>query len=259
MARPLTRIKKSTDSVYTRPAGLDARIDSLLELATEVICERARLRSKESGVFVPSECLVHLVREARRASDVDRFEKLFAVLLKRCEDNLLNKIAESIPGAHELREEVLADFTELFAREWEDEHANKLDFYEVRFQQAFAALRNNKVRAELRRLKPIRPLPEPDISSGADEDWDTGLQEFGSANSADGLAGLDFEWRELVNSLPLEQKQAFVLCKILGYQEESINPDEPTASSLLKVTPRTIRNRLARALATLRGKVEEKT
>lgn len=259
MARALTKKRKSDGSVYTRPSEIDACIDSLLELGTEVVCQRASsIHNKEAGSYIPSECLVHLIRETRRAVDSEGFEKLLSVLLKRCESNLLNRIAETIPGAHEIREDVMSDFAELFALEWEDESENRLDFYEVRFQQAFATLRKNRVTAELRRLQRLRPLLALD-SHSTSEDWDAELEELGNAASVDGLAGLDLEGWELINSLPADQKRVFVLCRVLGYQEESIDPEEPTASSLLNVTGRTVRNRLARALSALRGKVEEKT
>jgi len=41
------------------------------------------------------------------------------------------------------------------------------------------------------------------------------------------------------------------LCHVLGYDEESENPDKRTAATICGVTGRTIRNRLKRAAARL--------
>ena len=52
-------------------------------------------------------------------------------------------------------------------------------------------------------------------------------------------------------SLPSDERKAVILCRVLGYKEESEDPSAVTAAKLCGVTGRTIRNRLSRAEAKL--------
>jgi DNA-directed RNA polymerase specialized sigma24 family protein len=51
--------------------------------------------------------------------------------------------------------------------------------------------------------------------------------------------------------LPPDERRAVELCHILGYDEESEDPNKRTAATICGVTGRTIRNRLKRAAARL--------
>ena len=54
-----------------------------------------------------------------------------------------------------------------------------------------------------------------------------------------------------INNLPPDERKAVVLCHLMGYEEESEDPEKTTAATLCGVTGRTIRNRLSRAAAKL--------
>jgi DNA-directed RNA polymerase specialized sigma24 family protein len=51
--------------------------------------------------------------------------------------------------------------------------------------------------------------------------------------------------------LPPEERDAVILCHVMGYPEESDDPAKRTAATICGVTGRTTRNRLKRAAAKL--------
>ena len=53
--------------------------------------------------------------------------------------------------------------------------------------------------------------------------------------------------KEAIEALPIDERKAFVLCRVYGYKVESTDPNEITAAVLCECTGRTIRNRLSRA------------
>ena len=106
-----------------------------------------------------TECLVHLIRHARRADDSRAYNALLPLLLARCEAILNNKIDSEMPGAVELREDILGDLAELFAIDGTEDDDHKLDFFEIRFNMAFSTFRITRVRQALGRSEV--QLPEP--------------------------------------------------------------------------------------------------
>ena len=252
MARPLEKAKRGGPP-YTRPPEIEAAIDLTLGQDLETVCRRAGIRDSSLKHYLPSECLVHVVRQARRNGDEAAAAQLLPLLLDRCNSILLSKVASSLSGAAELREDILGEFSELFALDGSPQDRHQLDFFEVRFNNAFATFRITRVRQELRRIKRTDTLP--DDSALRDVRIDpaalamyTGLR---STTSDPENAAFRKELHTAISSLPLDERRALVLCKVLGLKEESENPNEQTAATLCKVTGRTIRNRLARALARL--------
>ena len=54
-----------------------------------------------------------------------------------------------------------------------------------------------------------------------------------------------------IEALPANERDAVILVHVLGYKEESEDPEEETAATRCNCTGRTIRNRLTRATAKL--------
>ena len=158
MAQPLKKVHRD-GTLYYRPAGVETIIDAALvqDLATQ--SQRALIRDYGSADYMPSECLLHLIRDARRRDDDKAFEALLPLLLARCEANLNSRVNSTIPGAKELRREILAEFAELIAIDGTSEDTHKLDYFEVYFNSAFASFRKTRVRDELTRQN--RQLPTP--------------------------------------------------------------------------------------------------
>lgn len=102
IAQPLEKTRRD-GTLYHRPKNIEAAIDAALTQDLTTQCERALIRDYGSADYLPSECLLHLIRNARRRDDEAAYNALLPLLLARCEANLNSHVASTIPGARELR------------------------------------------------------------------------------------------------------------------------------------------------------------
>jgi hypothetical protein len=166
MARPL--LKKD----LTRPPGIERKIDIALSQDWATLSGRARETNPQSGDFLPSECLVHLIRDALRRGE-DRIARvLMPQLLKRAEANLERTVPDSrMRDAETVRQNTLSSLMTLFMEDGTEGHEDELDFYECKFLRALRFLRIDHVRKALSARKELTDLPEADDGQGeaADE------------------------------------------------------------------------------------------
>jgi hypothetical protein len=239
--RPL--IKKDQKGVlYARPPSVEAKIGAVLHCNDwAALAQRARITDPKAPEHLPSECMVHLIRDAIRRGDQRTATLLMPPLLVRCEANLLKTVPDSaMRDAEAVREEILSNFQMLFT---DDAAEDALDYYECRFNRAFKALRIDHVRAEFTRRKELTDLPEV-----SNEDGDTMLDDEALARlSRAARIGPSQEDRaylsqvlKAVNDLPPDQRRAVVLRRIIGHEEEVV-------AKKCDVDGRTVRNRLSRA------------
>lgn len=259
MIPPLTK-KNQAGNLYTRPIGIETAIDAAMQQDIAILRRRVGISKVDSPDFVPMECLVHLIREARRRQDEQTMNSLLPSLLGRCEAMLIRKIPDrSSPNAADIREEMLSEFSLLFAEDGSGENPDELDFYECRFNLAFSTFRIDFMRRETVRADPLEELPPEDGTSDSSAD-EEGLRRISAAFQSAAMQLPDVFLEELltgIKALPPDERRAIVLCCFFGYKEESDDPSEPTAATLCKVSGRTIRNRLTRATAKLSKFKEE--
>jgi hypothetical protein len=244
MVRPLTKRTGNGDR-YTRPATIESVLSTALTLDWPALHQRALVRDRRAADYLPSECLVHLIRRAHRDRHETTRDQLLAILLGRCEATLAATLPDGrVPNAAYVRDEALGRLGELFAEDDTGGNPDELDYFEVRFNAAFAALRIDLVRAEVRALRRSSPLPDDEaIARRAD----TVLHSPETQANSLFLKQLS----RAIHALPPEEREAVVLCHVMGYAEEADDPDKRTAATICGVTGRTIRNRLARAAAKL--------
>lgn len=244
MVRPLTKRTGNGDR-YTRPADIEAAITVALTLDWPALQQRACVRERRSPDYLPSECLVHLIRKAHRDHDDTVRDQLLAMLLGRCEATLAATLPDGrVPNAAYVRDEALGRLGELFAEDGTGDHPDELDYFEVRFNAAFAALRTDLVRAEVRALRRSSPVPADEAIARRP---DAVLHSPATHESGLVLNQLV----QAIHALPPEERDAVILCHVMGYAEEADDPAQRTAATICGVTGRTIRNRLTRAAAKL--------
>jgi DNA-directed RNA polymerase specialized sigma24 family protein len=250
MAQRLVKTKPD-GTPYTRPPEIERAIDIALAQDLNMLDHRAKIFDPKAKDYLPSECLVHLVRRARRCGDEQASNKLLPMLLARCEGILRSKVDWKIAGAPELCEDIVAEFATLFAIDGSAQDRHELDGYEVRFNLAFRCFRITRLRPELKRLNREMVLPDPDFPDAPiDEEVLAHLSELHRATDPEQRVFLN-QVRAAIMTLPPEEQRALILCYSMGFKEESAAPNETTAATLCGVTGRTIRNRLARAKARL--------
>jgi len=238
MARPLTKKKKTGES-YTRPDRIEARIDAVLALGIPQLRQLLQVTDRKSPDYLPSECLVHLIRDAIQRGDLKMADVVLPVLLTRCEAILKFKIRDSSRfDAATLREEVLNEFATFLATESAADNSNELDYFECKFHHAFRTLRIDVVRKETACWELLQSLPEE--LAHDDETTSAIPKTFQIPPTQHEKAVV----REILDGLHPEVRQAAVLCWLLGYEVESTNEEEITAATICGVSGRMIRYRL---------------
>lgn len=245
MVRPLTKHDKEGNR-YVRPPKIEAMTEAALAQDLPTLLRRAELSEREAEGYLPSECLVSLIRDAIRRDDQASIEGLLPVLLARCEANLKAKVPDAMyADANGLREEILGEFALVIALDGTDENPDELDYFECKFNSAFSCFRIDMLRKEDVRTKPLVPLPTgPDRTDGEAVEW------MSNALQAAATQDHGLRYQELlsgIEALPSDERRAVVMCCMMGFEEESIDPAKTTAATLCGVTGRTIRNRLCRA------------
>jgi hypothetical protein len=237
MARPLLKN-------LARPPGIERKIDIALTQDWATLSRRARETNPQSGDFLPSECLVHLLRDAIRCGE-DRIARvLMPQLLKRAEANLERTAPDSrMRDAESVRHEILSDLAMMFTQDGTEEHEDELDFYECKFQRALRFLRIDHVRKALSERKELTDLPESGDGQdepGLDDEMLARLSRMASTGPSQEDALYLPEVIAALDRLPADQKEAVVLRRIIGHKEEEV-------AKILNVEGRTVRNRLSRA------------
>ncbi|NML94364.1 RNA polymerase sigma factor [Novosphingobium olei] len=253
MARPLTKTQEDDDPLV-RPQAIESQIDDALKLSSSMLRSRLSLADRRDPDHLRSETLVHLVRHGRRTGDQSLISLALPVLLMRCEANLFVKVPDGqLPEAATIREEILGAFGELFASDGTGEAPDELDFYECKFNRAFRFFRIDVVRREIARLAKVAQMPEPDDEAEQgpyDEVFARVSEAFRSPATQEGDV-LRGEIYDAILALPPDERDAVILVHVMGYQEESDDPDKETAATRCDCKGRTIRNRLTRAAAKL--------
>jgi DNA-directed RNA polymerase specialized sigma24 family protein len=161
-----------------------------------------------------------------------------------------------MPDATSLRQDILDELTELFVLDGLGENPAELDFYECRFNKAFRTLRIDAVRRAARRSKEIidvAALP-PSEAEGEPDAYEDAFARVSDAFKVFPTQEWDAFREPFVNAieaLPPDEREAVILVHVLGYKEESEDPNEETAATRCNCTGRTIRNRLTRAAGKL--------
>lgn len=249
MARALTK-RKTDGTLYVRPTAIERQIDEVSSLGPLELRQRLMVADKKAGGYLQSETLVHLIRLSILENRPEVSGTVLPFLLGRCERNLNVTVSDNLRDATMVREDILGEFSELLALD-ATSGSGVLDYYEVHFNSAFAALRVNVVRKALTRLK---YESEPESSDLPDDDL------FGQPDSLvkkliDNLSEPPTqEWQlrgklllKAINQLPNDERRAVMLVHYYGYPQSSDDPTQITAATLCSCTPRTIYNRLQRA------------
>ena len=253
---PPLRKRTKEGALYTRPAEIEKLIVETLSLPFEDFMERAEHRNRKHPEYLPSEALVNRIRATRHNSTDEQFNALYSVLRDRLYRSCPNTITRADGGTGEVgklidvRDTVFDRFVTLLLED-RDGYAEKLDMFEVRFDRVVKLLRKDAFRKVTRREKPLVPLEygdSGDISEDVEESvslpnprWMTPEEEI----------IYRFQVRRAIDSLP-EMERRIIDMLEAEIPMESNNPDEPSIAGVLGCTPKTVRNRRARAVRRIR-------
>jgi DNA-directed RNA polymerase specialized sigma24 family protein len=254
---PLT--KRTDDGIlYRRPAEIEAALERVLALGRDDILAAVAIQDRGHPDYIPSECLLHLVRKTAHDNNERYFEKLYVALMRRVDRALPrdeHRIGEQVGvdlTRNQIRNQVRGRFEELLIHD-RGNGDERLDLYEARFNFSLARLRataREKAWREAGRQKPL------------ERDDETGEMSLEVEIAAGSLVLPDAEkWNDpiyrsrldaAIRSLPPEQSRIITMLKI-GIPIDSSDPNVVTISKLQNCVEKTVRNRAKKAIAALQS------
>jgi DNA-binding CsgD family transcriptional regulator len=238
-------LRKTTikGALYTRPAEIEAKLQELAGLPREELVRRCEVTDEDDPPYVPSECVLHFVRACRGENSSSYFERLYKVIVGRVRQRLPKP--ETGAGTQSLALENLRDdafgrFTKLMAEDY-GEYAEKLDYFEIRFNGAVKKLRLDSCKKGWREAKkrgaPLEIDPESGEFSGKAEKAGGSFDPFDPENfrledyrsRLDGAIDvLTPDQRRIVEmirkKIPIDSKDpnTLTIAKALGKSEKTI-------------------------------------
>lgn len=226
------------DELYARRPGIEAKLGELIGLPYNEIMARSAAEDAADTKYIPSECLVYLVRANRENVPGVYFETIYKALLQR--------VMEQLPSAHdsnltnsEIRAEALGGFAELLAGDRMN-YDDGLDYYEICFKDAVAKLRQNAARKP-DRLKSRNRALEPNSDDADSGEFSPEIEKAGGCMDFEKYFGSHDRARlaEAINTLPelqiailemwkneipidSQDPEVFTISKALGKAEKTI-------------------------------------
>lgn len=239
LVRPLTRRRKKDGALYVRPA----------EIETEIAAAYMRpLANLAQDSATASECLLHFTRHFRPNGPSTSYNAIVNVLLDRVDRQVRGRMG-GIPvhRRRDVRERVR---DELLVRLVGG--TDVLDIFECRFAMAIRALTIDAIR-HFGRIDGAEVSAEGLVRPDSDDSAESivGAILFKRDGVRMSEAEIKLELTRLRPLLTEKQAKAMVSVHYLGLKEESIDPDEVTAATLMGITGRMVRVHLKAAIDTI--------
>jgi hypothetical protein len=262
MAVPL-RKHSTTGERYSRRQPIEEKIDEILRLSRDERARRAAITSKAHPDYIPSECLLHLVRETKSDNSDGFFEKLFKILIARVERaagttggrHRVNEREAETSTSTKVREAVVFRFVELLTLD-RQHYEDRVDYAEVNFNSYIASLRataKEKALADENRHSALtytdEAEPSPEVEKAA------GSYDIIEPEKLDDKA---YRLRLLRAIVKLPEDERLVIAMLLKqYPIESEDPNVTTICKVIGCVEKTVRNRRDRAFIKLRKALSE--
>jgi len=249
--------QKPDGTRYTRRKDVEDALEQLVGLPRSKVIAALKIRDARSPLYVQSECIVHMIRATRSDNDQTYFGELYRELMRRI-TAVLPRVEGERAGksenvyAADARDRVRDLFNEKLSVD-RKEAGSDLDYYEVMFADAIAALRNTAMRRATRSAARSERIEADDDSS---EPSLAVERAVGSLDLKQELLSDDPIYRSRVIAAiqTLPDKQRRVIEMIL--QEMPIDSSDENAMTIRKMigvsSEKTVRNRRDAAYASIR-------
>ena len=146
MAVPLRKLKDGV--LYQRRLLIENAIDDLVEVSRSDRVERCKITDPSDPGYIPTECLLHLIRGCRSDNSDHFFARMFRTLRQRVLARLPSPVikgggeGKSLVSQRNIRinEYVIDRFQGMLVQDRAG-YDERLDYYEVNFDAALATLR----------------------------------------------------------------------------------------------------------------------
>jgi DNA-directed RNA polymerase specialized sigma24 family protein len=255
---PLRKVKQDGRLYHRRPST-EMILIKFLGASTLVLAQHARITDRRSPDYIPSEVLVHWIRQTRHHKSDAQFNVLYPLLEQRIRHACPTK--ETSAGGNyaevgtyaDLQEYVLERIVKLLLSD-RSSYEEKLDIYEVVFDRAIAKLRDSAFRSVFAKENPLTPL-EYDESGDVTSEAEDSLNRYqpGRMTPEEDLT-YRFQLRAAIDSLPRDERRLIDM-EEAGYPDQSEDPEVHTIAKLLGRTPKTVRAMRKRAYQRIRERL----
>lgn len=252
--RPL-RKKSPKGALYTRNEETKRILLELIVLPDDALLTRCEIPSRDIASYVPSECLVYLVRTNHGAAPRTR-ERVFAILAERARKRLPRRSGSdgstvSLTSSN-IADEVFGRFLTLLMAD-RQKYEERLDACEVCFDKILMCRRLDAQRMVLRRNERTSALEVEESTGEVCEE----LRDQGGSIQTNDLRDIERNARRIdvdaaIDQLLDLQRQILHLVR-RGYPLYSENPTTFCVSKALKKSDKTIRSHHQQAIATIKS------
>lgn len=256
VTRPAPLVRTRRDGTpYKRRDEIEAVLTELIGKPRDEIATSLEIRDPRSPGYIPSEALVHLLRQTRYDNDDRHFRRLYRELLRRVDASMPRIQGERIGTSENVHaaaaRDRIRDAIIMLLAEDQRTPGPGLDYYEVMFADAIATLRTTSSRQagrESSRTVPMERDADTNEPSVAVE------KAAGSLDLAQELLSDDPIYRSRVamaiQSLPEKQRRVIELM-LQGRPLDSSDENVLSIRRILGVAEKTVRNRRDAALKTI--------
>lgn len=249
---PPLRKKKPDGTLYKRSASHETLIAELSQLSRDDILARCAIKSGQSG-YVPSECLLHLMRQRRNDNSQIYYGKLYNLLYKRVLGALPRLPAD--PNAPDslkqskIREAALHRFNQNLSRDFNG-YDDRLDFFEIKFDAGVVNLRRDVQEKAWNEENRSAELGFDDSGELSPEVEEAAAKWLANANSDEN----DYRSRldAAIEQLEPEQIRIITMLRFGVQMHSSTEPYAITIANTLSKSEKTIRLWRDKAIAKLK-------
>lgn len=245
--------------LYQRDAAVERQIQSAIILTDEQIIANAGIREKQADDYLQEEAIVYLIKMSKQEENENLYNALSNVLLERIGHQVKYYFRSFY---QDLKEDA---YNEFLARLFQQilRADGKGDFLQVKFWLALNGLAVTVFRRFQSREQRERKLLDPgefserEKNDDGEEDTDDDFVEPERLIPGENRWSSIEQWsliEEAMQNLEGDVREAYFLHHFLGWQIETIDPNESSVSDHFGKTPKTIRNWLHKADATLEKK-----
>jgi hypothetical protein len=212
---------------------IESKIIELASPSRDDLVIRCAIRQKDDSAYVPSECLLYFIRESQANRPDTHFEKLYKLLSERVlrclpDGSSLNGRTTSLTKSA-IREKVFGHFVELLASDQND-YSDKLDYYEINFEDALKKLRLDAQDQTWRDEKRSTTLHDEETGEPTAE-VEHAAGSFDPFNASEFSSDVyRFDLNEAIDTLPPLQKRIIVMLQ----QGFPIGPKDSNAITIAK-------------------------
>lgn len=249
----------SVHVLYQRDTAVERQIQSALILTDEQIVANARIHEKQNDGYLQEEAIVYLIKVSKQEENENLYNALSNVLLERIGHQVKFFLRSFDQG---LKEDAYIEFlARLFQQILRAD--GKGDFLQVKFWLALNRLSITVFHRFHSREQRERKLLDPGEFSALEEDDEGEEDTDEDFVEPEHLIPGENRWSsieqqsliaEAMQNLDGDVREAYFLHHFLGWQIETIDPNELSVSDHFGKTPKTIRNWLHKADAALEKK-----